>query len=101
MTPQAYQLLQAHPFGQSPRVALPDEEGFRSALGDIDIDNLPEKPWAKEGANLEDYFNYGFTEETWRVRVAREARDALVCTASHIPHVPATAVQQEADSAAP
>lgn len=35
-------------------------------LEPIDIDTLEEKPWRAPGAVLSDYFNYGFTEDTWR-----------------------------------
>ncbi|XP_060722772.1 pre-mRNA 3'-end-processing factor FIP1 isoform X2 [Tachysurus vachellii] len=29
-------------------------------------EELEEKPWRKPGANLSDYFNYGFNEDTWK-----------------------------------
>ena len=32
---------------------------------EIDMENLEEKPWRKPGADITDYFNYGFTEDTW------------------------------------
>ena len=32
---------------------------------EVDLDSLEEKPWRKPGADITDYFNYGFTEETW------------------------------------
>ena len=32
---------------------------------EVDLDSLDEKPWKKPGADITDYFNYGFTEETW------------------------------------
>ncbi|CEP64567.1 cleavage polyadenylation factor subunit FIP1 LALA0_S12e01882g [Lachancea lanzarotensis] len=32
---------------------------------DIDPEVLKEKPWRQPGANLSDYFNYGFNEQTW------------------------------------
>jgi hypothetical protein len=32
----------------------------------IDIDQLEDKPWLKPGADITDFFNYGFTEATWR-----------------------------------
>lgn len=34
-------------------------------ITDIDPEVLKEKPWRQPGGNLSDYFNYGFTEETW------------------------------------
>ena len=34
---------------------------------DFDIDSLKEKPWVKKGENVNSFFNYGFTEDTWKV----------------------------------
>ena len=34
---------------------------------DFDIDSMKDKPWMKKGENISDYFNYGFTEDTWKV----------------------------------
>ena len=34
---------------------------------DFDIDSMAEKPWNKKGENVSNYFNYGFTEDTWKV----------------------------------
>ncbi|XP_024539135.1 trichohyalin [Selaginella moellendorffii] len=33
---------------------------------DIDIDQFEEKPWEYEGTDITDYFNFGFTEDTWK-----------------------------------
>eukprot|EP00462_Mataza_sp_D1_P020836 CAMPEP_0175142852 /NCGR_PEP_ID=MMETSP0087-20121206/13062_1 /TAXON_ID=136419 /ORGANISM="Unknown Unknown, Strain D1" /LENGTH=230 /DNA_ID=CAMNT_0016426767 /DNA_START=22 /DNA_END=711 /DNA_ORIENTATION=+ len=33
---------------------------------EIDLDKLTDRPWRKPGADLTDYFNYGFDEDTWR-----------------------------------
>lgn len=43
--------------------AVGEYEG--TPITDIDPEVLKEKPWRQPGANLSDYFNYGFTEETW------------------------------------
>lgn len=32
----------------------------------VDIDSLIDTPWRMPGADLTEYFNYGFTEDTWR-----------------------------------
>ena len=32
---------------------------------EVDLESLDDKPWRKPGADITDYFNYGFTEETW------------------------------------
>ena len=33
---------------------------------DFDLETVKDKPWLKPGANIADYFNYGFTEQTWK-----------------------------------
>ncbi|KAJ2900898.1 cleavage polyadenylation factor subunit fip1 [Coemansia aciculifera] len=33
----------------------------------IDLDMLDEKPWRMPGADVTDYFNFGFNEETWKL----------------------------------
>eukprot|EP00127_Corallochytrium_limacisporum_P007294 Clim_evm35s246 gene=Clim_evmTU35s246 len=33
---------------------------------DVDPAEYEERPWRAPGADISDYFNYGFTEETWR-----------------------------------
>lgn len=40
----------------------------------VDIDSLPEKPWRRPGANLSDWFNYGFDESTWAMWCAQKNR---------------------------
>jgi len=44
-----------------------------SAL-EFSIDGIEDKPWRKPGADITDYFNYGFTEETWRAYTERQKR---------------------------
>ena len=39
---------------------------------EFDINNLEETPWRKPGADITDYFNYGFTEETWTAYCNRQ-----------------------------
>jgi len=39
---------------------------------DIDLESLEEKPWRKPGADITDYFNYGFTEDTWAAYCNRQ-----------------------------
>ncbi|KAI9102447.1 hypothetical protein DFS34DRAFT_673537 [Phlyctochytrium arcticum] len=43
---------------------------------DLDLDSLEEKPWQKPGADVTDYFNYGFCEQSWKeyVKKQREIR---------------------------
>ncbi|KAJ3328316.1 pre-mRNA 3-end-processing factor fip1l1 [Kappamyces sp. JEL0680] len=33
---------------------------------DVDLESFDDKPWRKPGADLTDYFNYGFNEQTWK-----------------------------------
>lgn len=44
------------------------------AAHEFSIDSLEEKPWRKPGADITDYFNYGFNEETWRMYCERQKR---------------------------
>nr|BAN20961.1 conserved hypothetical protein [Riptortus pedestris] len=39
---------------------------------EFSIDALEDKPWRKPGADITDYFNYGFNEETWRAYCERQ-----------------------------
>jgi len=41
---------------------------------EVDLDSLEEKPWKKPGADITDYFNYGFTEDTWAAYCNRQRR---------------------------
>uniref|UniRef100_A0A5S6QIX5 Pre-mRNA 3'-end-processing factor FIP1 n=1 Tax=Trichuris muris TaxID=70415 RepID=A0A5S6QIX5_TRIMR len=41
---------------------------------ELDLTSLEEHPWREPGADLTDYFNYGFTEETWNVYCDRQRR---------------------------
>lgn len=36
------------------------------SIFDVEMDGFEEKPWNQPGADITDYFNYGFTEQTWR-----------------------------------
>ncbi|OBZ86574.1 Pre-mRNA polyadenylation factor fip1 [Choanephora cucurbitarum] len=41
-------------------------------ITDVDLDNVEDKPWRKPGADITDYFNYGFNEITWRSYCAKQ-----------------------------
>ncbi|XP_076060088.1 uncharacterized protein LOC143036515 isoform X2 [Oratosquilla oratoria] len=43
-------------------------------IADFNIAELEEKPWRKPGADISDYFNYGFNEETWFKYCERQKR---------------------------
>lgn len=53
---------------------------------EVDIESLEEKPWRKPGADLSDYFNYGFTEETWAAYCARQKRIRLNESGAGLPN---------------
>ena len=65
---------------------------------EVDISNLSEKGWRKAGADLSDWFNYGFDEISWeaycyRRRDLGEAAavfkaNVLVCIYPHITSFP-------------
>lgn len=38
------------------------------------IESIEDKPWRKPGADITDYFNYGFNEETWRAYCERQKK---------------------------
>uniref|UniRef100_A0A336MZB6 CSON006876 protein n=1 Tax=Culicoides sonorensis TaxID=179676 RepID=A0A336MZB6_CULSO len=44
------------------------------AAHEFSIDSLEDKPWRKPGADITDYFNYGFNEDTWRAYCERQKR---------------------------
>jgi len=41
---------------------------------DIDLDSLEEKPWREVGADITDWFNYGFDEQSWRDYCSAQVR---------------------------
>lgn len=43
-------------------------------LFDLDLASLEDKPWRKPGADVTDYFNYGFTEESWQIYCERQRK---------------------------
>jgi len=48
--------------------------GQTSAAVELDMESLEEKPWRKPGADITDYFNYGFSEDTWAAYCNRQRR---------------------------
>ncbi|XP_029463548.1 pre-mRNA 3'-end-processing factor FIP1-like isoform X2 [Rhinatrema bivittatum] len=49
---------------------------------EVDLDAFEEKPWRKPGADLSDYFNYGFNEDTWKAYCEKQKRLQLGLDAS-------------------
>lgn len=43
-------------------------------VSEFNVDSLEDKPWRKPGADITDYFNYGFNEDTWRAYCERQKR---------------------------
>jgi hypothetical protein len=42
----------------------------------VDISTLKKKPWSEPGADRTHYFNYGFNEETWKIYVEKQKKNA-------------------------
>jgi len=51
-----------------------ERDGHVPTIYDIDIDQLEEKPWRSTDADITDWFNYGFTEDTWREYCTAQVR---------------------------
>ncbi|KAJ3142986.1 pre-mRNA 3-end-processing factor fip1l1 [Geranomyces variabilis] len=43
-------------------------------LCNLDLDTLEEKPWRRPGADISDFFNYGFNEQTWKLYCEKQKR---------------------------
>ena len=41
---------------------------------EFSVESLEDKPWRKPGADITDYFNYGFNEMTWQAYCERQRR---------------------------
>jgi hypothetical protein len=39
---------------------------FHRTVFDVDLETLEEKPWRRPGVDITDYFNFKFTEATWK-----------------------------------
>lgn len=46
-------------------IVLTRDTGYRTVF-DIDLDTLEEKSWQRPGADITDYFNFGFNESSWK-----------------------------------
>ncbi|EDO34677.1 predicted protein [Nematostella vectensis] len=51
-------------------------EGTVNGVGiyEYDLESSEEKPWRQPGADITDYFNYGFTEDTWKQYCEKQRR---------------------------
>jgi hypothetical protein len=50
-----------------------------TSILEFDVDRNTDQPWRKPGADITDYFNYGFNEHTWRLYCVKqkELRDEM------------------------
>uniref|UniRef100_UPI00358EC5AF uncharacterized protein n=2 Tax=Myxine glutinosa TaxID=7769 RepID=UPI00358EC5AF len=39
---------------------------------EVNFDSFDDKPWRKPGADVSDYFNYGFNEDTWKMYCGKQ-----------------------------
>lgn len=46
-------------------IILTRDKGYRTVF-DIDLETLEEKSWQRPGADITDYFNFGFNENSWK-----------------------------------
>lgn len=49
----------------------------------IDFDSIKDKPWEQEGADISDYFNYGYDEDIFRIFQSK-VRDSYLGTKKEI-----------------
>lgn len=44
------------------------------SIYEFNIESLEDKPWRKPGADITDYFNYGFNEDSWKIYCDRQRK---------------------------
>jgi hypothetical protein len=68
---------------------------MNTAVYGYDIQQMEDRPWAKPGANLAQYFNYGFNEQSWRAYCAMhpKGKDSVLLKAEEF-------LEQETSTAA-
>ncbi|XP_045075078.1 pre-mRNA 3'-end-processing factor FIP1-like [Coregonus clupeaformis] len=68
----------ARPYGTGNKLKGVDLEAPGNINGvpvlEVDMESFEEKPWRKPGADLSDYFNYGFNEDTWKAYCDKQKR---------------------------
>uniref|UniRef100_A0A8C9S0H3 Pre-mRNA 3'-end-processing factor FIP1 n=1 Tax=Scleropages formosus TaxID=113540 RepID=A0A8C9S0H3_SCLFO len=64
------------PAGTKPKGIDLDAPGSINGIPvlEVDMESFEEKPWRKPGADLSDYFNYGFNEDTWKAYCEKQKR---------------------------
>lgn len=88
MTAVGDKTKQIQPQQQAGKFAVEEFEQIGTINGvpasDFNLDSLEDKPWRKPGADITDYFNYGFNEDTWRAYCERQKR-YILCSITIIP----------------
>ncbi|XP_068606926.1 pre-mRNA 3'-end-processing factor FIP1 isoform X2 [Brachionichthys hirsutus] len=68
----------SRPYGQGTKLKGVDMDAPGSINGvpvqEVEMESFEEKPWRKPGADLSDYFNYGFNEDTWKAYCEKQKR---------------------------
>uniref|UniRef100_A0A8B9KGF4 Pre-mRNA 3'-end-processing factor FIP1 n=1 Tax=Astyanax mexicanus TaxID=7994 RepID=A0A8B9KGF4_ASTMX len=68
----------SRPYGAGAKVKGVDLDAPGNINGvpvlEVEMESFEEKPWRKPGADLSDYFNYGFNEETWKAYCEKQKR---------------------------
>ncbi|XP_023277688.1 pre-mRNA 3'-end-processing factor FIP1-like, partial [Seriola lalandi dorsalis] len=68
----------SRPYGQATKLKGVDLDAPGNINGvpvlEVDMESFEEKPWRKPGADLSDYFNYGFNEDTWKAYCEKQKR---------------------------
>ncbi|CAF91834.1 unnamed protein product, partial [Tetraodon nigroviridis] len=68
----------SRPYGQATKLKGIDLDASGNINGvsvvEVDMESFEEKPWRKPGADLSDYFNYGFNEDTWKAYCEKQKR---------------------------
>ncbi|ORZ26060.1 Fip1 motif-domain-containing protein [Absidia repens] len=49
-----------------------DDEYNGQPITEVAVDTFEDKPWRKPGADITDYFNFGFNEMSWRAYCAKQ-----------------------------
>ncbi|XP_027139312.1 pre-mRNA 3'-end-processing factor FIP1 isoform X4 [Larimichthys crocea] len=68
----------SRPYGQTTKLKGVDLDAPGNINGvpvlEVEMESFEEKPWRKPGADLSDYFNYGFNEDTWKAYCEKQKR---------------------------
>ncbi|KAI3353262.1 hypothetical protein L3Q82_019804, partial [Scortum barcoo] len=68
----------SRPYGQATKLKGVDLDAPGNINGvpvlEVEMESFEEKPWRKPGADLSDYFNYGFNEDTWKAYCEKQKR---------------------------